>query len=165
MAQSFIAVTGPEGHDPMPSSESLPSRDGSTADAGDPPSDLLSELCVRSGGGSHVAFAALHDALAGSVTSLARRGLIRSEQTERITDAVFVEVWNLARLQPSDGDVWAWMTAVAHRRIVDRNRFYFYCNYRGQDATRQLAETSLLDHDRFNHRRLVALLAAGQRMI
>src|SRR5437667_1942583 len=134
MVQSPIAATGPDGHDPVPSAGNLAGQDGFPWHVGDPP-DPLGALCVRTGGGDHAAFAALHDALAGSVTSFTRRGWIRSEQAERITDAVFVEVWNLARLQPSDGDVEVWIAAVAHRRIVDRNRFHFYSHHCGQDAT------------------------------
>jgi len=77
---------------------------------------------------------------------------------------VFVEVWNLARLQPSDGDVEVWIAAVAHRRIGDRNRFHFHSNHCGQDATMRRAETNLLDYDSFNHRHHAALLAAGQQV-
>ena len=131
MVQSPIAATGPDGHDPVPSAGNLAGQDGFPWHVGDPP-DPLGALCVRTGGGDHAAFAALHDALAGSVTSFTRRGWIRSEQAERITDAVFVEVWNLARLQPSDGDVEVWIAAVAHRRIGDRNRFHFHSHHCGR---------------------------------
>ncbi|WP_432020313.1 sigma-70 family RNA polymerase sigma factor [Streptomyces sp. 1222.5] len=73
--------------------------------------------------GDHEAFAAVYDAVAGSVVGVARAVLRDQAQSEEVAQDVLVEVWRTApRYRPERGSVLNWILTLAHRRAVDRVR-------------------------------------------
>ncbi|MFG2633254.1 ECF RNA polymerase sigma factor SigK [Streptomyces sp. NPDC048362] len=77
---------------------------------------LLHEVAL----GDQEAFAAVYDAVAGSVLGVARAVLRDQAQSEEVAQDVLVEVWRTApRYRP---DALNWILTLAHRRAVDRVR-------------------------------------------
>ncbi|MFG2319406.1 sigma-70 family RNA polymerase sigma factor [Streptomyces tendae] len=73
--------------------------------------------------GDQDSFAAVYDAVAGSVLGVARAVLRDQAQSEEVAQEVLVEVWRTApRYRPERGTVVNWILTVAHRRAVDRVR-------------------------------------------
>ncbi|WP_435252916.1 sigma-70 family RNA polymerase sigma factor [Streptomyces tendae] len=73
--------------------------------------------------GDQDSFAAVYDAVAGSVLGVARAVLRDQAQSEEIAQEVLVEVWRTApRYRPERGTVVNWILTLAHRRAVDRVR-------------------------------------------
>ena len=74
-------------------------------------------------GGDRAAFAAFYDRLVGKTFGLVRKTLVDTEQSEEVTQEVFLEVWQSAsRFDPKRGRASSWVLTVAHRRAVDRVR-------------------------------------------
>jgi RNA polymerase sigma-70 factor (ECF subfamily) len=88
------------------------------------PGTLTAEqLLERAGRGDTDAFAAFYDLVAARVAGLVRRVLRNRAQAEEVTQEVFVEVWRSAsRFDPARGSAIGWVSALAHRRAVDRVR-------------------------------------------
>ncbi|MFF7652079.1 sigma-70 family RNA polymerase sigma factor [Streptomyces sp. NPDC007983] len=83
----------------------------------------LEELLGLVARGDQNAFAALYDAVSGSVLGLTRSLLRDPAQAEEVTQEVLVEVWRTAaRFEPARGSAMAWIMTLAHRRAVDRVR-------------------------------------------
>ncbi|MFJ6070596.1 sigma-70 family RNA polymerase sigma factor [Streptomyces sp. NPDC093065] len=73
--------------------------------------------------GDQDSFAAVYDAVAGSVLGAARAVLRDRAQSEEVAQEVLVEVWRTApRYRPERGTVVNWILTLAHRRAVDRVR-------------------------------------------
>ncbi|MFC9465272.1 ECF RNA polymerase sigma factor SigK [Streptomyces coelicoflavus] len=73
--------------------------------------------------GDQDSFAAVYDAVAGSVLGVARAVLRDQAQSEEVAQEVLVEVWRTApRYKPERGTVVNWILTLAHRRAVDRVR-------------------------------------------
>ncbi|MEU5100602.1 sigma-70 family RNA polymerase sigma factor [Streptomyces sp. NPDC020996] len=73
--------------------------------------------------GDQDAFAAVYDAVAGSVLGVARAVLRDQAQSEEVAQEVLVEVWRTApRYRPERGTAINWILTLAHRRAVDRVR-------------------------------------------
>ncbi|XKK61730.1 sigma-70 family RNA polymerase sigma factor [Streptomyces sp. ARC32] len=73
--------------------------------------------------GDQDSFAAVYDAVAGSVLGVARAVLRDQAQSEEVAQEVLVEVWRTApRYRPERGTVVNWILTLAHRRAVDRVR-------------------------------------------
>ncbi len=73
--------------------------------------------------GDQDSFAAVYDAVAGSVLGVARAVLRDRAQSEEVAQEVLVEVWRTApRYRPERGTVVNWILTLAHRRAVDRVR-------------------------------------------
>ncbi|MFF8406630.1 sigma-70 family RNA polymerase sigma factor [Streptomyces sp. NPDC015684] len=80
---------------------------------------LLREVAL----GDHEAFAALYDAVAGSVLGVVRAVLRDQAQSEEVAQDVLVEVWRTApRYRAERGSAINWILTVAHQRAVDRVR-------------------------------------------
>jgi RNA polymerase sigma-70 factor, ECF subfamily len=110
-----------------------PSED---TDAG-PPTDPLVGLLSRTARGDEDAFAALYDAVAGSVYGLVLRVLRDPAQSEEVTQEVMVEVWRQAsRYEPDRGSPRSWLLTIAHRKAVDRVRSAQRSSEREQRAGR-----------------------------
>ncbi|MFF8882798.1 sigma-70 family RNA polymerase sigma factor [Streptomyces flaveolus] len=81
--------------------------------------NLLHEVAL----GDQDAFAAVYDAVAGSVLGVARAVLRDQAQSEEVAQEVLVEVWRTApRYRPERGTAINWILTLAHRRAVDRVR-------------------------------------------
>ncbi|AIJ17837.1 sigma-70 family RNA polymerase sigma factor [Streptomyces violaceoruber] len=73
--------------------------------------------------GDQDSFAAVYDAVAGSVLGVVRAVLRDHAQSEEVAQEVLVEVWRTApRYRPERGTVINWVLTLAHRRAVDRVR-------------------------------------------
>ncbi|MBO7939216.1 sigma-70 family RNA polymerase sigma factor [Streptomyces sp. S9] len=97
---------------------------------------LLHEVAL----GDQEAFAALYDAVAGSVLGVARAVLRDQAQSEEVAQDVLVEVWRTApRYRPERGTVINWILTLAHRRAVDRVRSV-------EAAAARDTKAALLDH-------------------
>ncbi|MFD4260120.1 sigma-70 family RNA polymerase sigma factor [Streptomyces sp. NPDC058534] len=73
--------------------------------------------------GDQDSFAAVYNAMAGSVLGVARAVLRDQAQSEEVAQEVLVEVWRTApRYLPERGTVVNWILTLAHRRAVDRVR-------------------------------------------
>ncbi|MGW0607895.1 ECF RNA polymerase sigma factor SigK [Streptomyces sp. NPDC002644] len=73
--------------------------------------------------GDQEAFAAVYEAVAGSVLGVVRAVLRDRAQSEEVTQEVLVEVWRTApRYRPERGTAVNWILTLAHRRAVDRVR-------------------------------------------
>ncbi|MFE1135953.1 sigma-70 family RNA polymerase sigma factor [Streptomyces mutabilis] len=73
--------------------------------------------------GDQDSFAAVYDAVAGSVLGVVRTVLRDRAQSEEVAQEVLVEVWRTApRYRPERGTVINWILTLAHRRAVDRVR-------------------------------------------
>ncbi|MFF7238204.1 sigma-70 family RNA polymerase sigma factor [Streptomyces collinus] len=73
--------------------------------------------------GDQEAFAAVYDAVAGSVLGVVRAVLRDQAQSEEVAQDVLVEVWRTApRYRPDRGTAINWILTLAHRRAVDRVR-------------------------------------------
>ncbi|MGW1982948.1 sigma-70 family RNA polymerase sigma factor [Streptomyces collinus] len=73
--------------------------------------------------GDQEAFAAVYDAVAGSVLGVVRAVLRDHAQSEEVAQDVLVEVWRTApRYRPDRGTAINWILTLAHRRAVDRVR-------------------------------------------
>ncbi|MBJ7904829.1 sigma-70 family RNA polymerase sigma factor [Streptomyces sp. NPDC003656] len=73
--------------------------------------------------GDQEAFAALYDAVSGSVLGVVRAVLRDQAQSEEVAQEVLVEVWRTApRYRPERGTAVNWILTLAHRRAVDRVR-------------------------------------------
>ena len=80
-------------------------------------------LLGRVARGDALAFDALYDALSARVYGLARRVVRDQNQSEDVTQEVFLEVWRKAtRFDPSKGGAQTWILTIAHRRAVDAVR-------------------------------------------
>ncbi|WP_335980700.1 ECF RNA polymerase sigma factor SigK [Streptomyces sp. CA2R106] len=83
----------------------------------------LEELVGRVALGDEDAFAAVYDAVAGSVLGVARAVLRDQAQSEEVAQEVLVEVWRKApRYRRDRGTAINWILTLAHRRAVDRVR-------------------------------------------
>ncbi len=73
--------------------------------------------------GDQDSFAAVYDAVAGTVLGVVRAVLRDRAQSEEVAQAVLVEVWRTApRYRPERGTVINWILTLAHRRAADRVR-------------------------------------------
>lgn len=73
--------------------------------------------------GDEEAFAAVYDAVAGSVLGVVRAVLRDHAHSEEVAQEVLVEVWRTAARYRSDrGTAINWILTLAHRRAVDRVR-------------------------------------------
>ncbi|MFH8769991.1 ECF RNA polymerase sigma factor SigK [Streptomyces sp. NPDC017958] len=73
--------------------------------------------------GDREAFAALHDAVAGSVLGVVHGVLRDRAQSEEVAQEVLVEIWRTApRYRRDRGTAVNWILTLAHRRAVDRVR-------------------------------------------
>jgi RNA polymerase sigma-70 factor, ECF subfamily len=83
----------------------------------------VDQLLLRVGRGDVAAFDALYDAVAPTVYGLARRVVRDPNQSEDVTQEVFLEVWRKAtRFDPGLGRARTWILTMAHRRAVDAVR-------------------------------------------
>ncbi|MFF7240053.1 sigma-70 family RNA polymerase sigma factor [Streptomyces collinus] len=83
----------------------------------------LQQLVHQVALGDQEAFAAVYDAVAGSVLGVARAVLRDQAQSEEVAQEVLVEVWRTApRYRPERGTAINWILTLAHRRAVDRVR-------------------------------------------
>lgn len=90
--------------------------------------------------GDQEAFAAVYDAVAGSVLGVARAVLRDQAQSEEVAQEVLVEVWRTApRYRPERGTAINWILTLAHRRAVDRVRSV-------EAAAARDTKAALLDH-------------------
>ncbi|MBO7939252.1 sigma-70 family RNA polymerase sigma factor [Streptomyces antibioticus] len=90
--------------------------------------------------GDQEAFAAVYDAVAGSVLGVARAVLRDQAQSEEVAQEVLVEVWRTApRYRPERGTAMNWILTLAHRRAVDRVRSV-------EAAAARDTRAALLDH-------------------
>ncbi|MEU0054200.1 sigma-70 family RNA polymerase sigma factor [Streptomyces sp. NPDC006184] len=90
--------------------------------------------------GDQEAFAAVYDAVAGSVLGVARAVLRDHAQSEEVAQEVLVEVWRTApRYRPERGTAINWILTLAHRRAVDRVRSV-------EAAAARDSKAALLDH-------------------
>ena len=81
------------------------------------------ELLVKVARGDEAAFAALYDALGGSVFGMARRVIRDPARAEEVTQEVFLQVWQTAaRFDADRGSAKSWVLTLAHRRAVDAVR-------------------------------------------
>ncbi|MFE1287417.1 ECF RNA polymerase sigma factor SigK [Streptomyces sp. NPDC058751] len=97
---------------------------------------LLQEVAL----GDQEAFAAVYDAVAGSVLGVARAVLRDQAQSEEVAQDVLVEVWRTApRYRPERGTAINWILTLAHRRAVDRVRSV-------EAAAARDTKAALLDH-------------------
>ncbi|WP_299055832.1 sigma-70 family RNA polymerase sigma factor [uncultured Nocardioides sp.] len=84
---------------------------------------VVAELLVRTGQGSHSAFAELHRTCAARIHGLAQRIVRNHSQAQEITQDVFLEFWQKAgTFDPARGSAINWMLTVARRRAIDRAR-------------------------------------------
>ncbi|MER6349567.1 sigma-70 family RNA polymerase sigma factor [Streptomyces sp. NPDC001595] len=90
--------------------------------------------------GDQDAFAAVYDAVAGSVLGVVRAVLRDQAQSEEVAQDVLVEVWRTApRYRPERGTAINWILTLAHRRAVDRVRSV-------EAAAARDTKAALLDH-------------------
>ncbi len=81
------------------------------------------ELLVKVARGDEAAFAALYDALGGSVFGMARRVIRDPARAEEVTQEVFLQIWQTAaRFDADRGSAKSWVLTLAHRRAVDAVR-------------------------------------------
>ncbi|GGW16313.1 RNA polymerase sigma factor SigK [Streptomyces capoamus] len=100
----------------------------------------LQQLIHAVGLGDQEAFAAVYDAVAGSVLGVARAVLRDQAQSEEVAQEVLVEVWRTApRYRPERGTAINWILTLAHRRAVDRVRS-------AEAAAARDAKAALLEH-------------------
>ncbi|MBT2403140.1 ECF RNA polymerase sigma factor SigK [Streptomyces sp. ISL-87] len=73
--------------------------------------------------GDKDAFAALYDAISGTVFGIVVKVVRDRAQSEEVAQEVMIDLWRqAARYRPEQGSVTAWAATVAHRRAVDRVR-------------------------------------------
>jgi RNA polymerase sigma-70 factor (ECF subfamily) len=86
--------------------------------------DRTSEkLLSAAGHGDERAFALLYDRLAPAVLGMVSTVVRDHEQSEEVTQEVFVDLWRTAaRYRPDRVSAVTWVMAMAHRRAVDRVR-------------------------------------------
>lgn len=73
--------------------------------------------------GDEAAFEELYDAVAPRVYGLVRRVVRDPDQSQEVTQEVFVDVWSqAARFDADRGKAISWILVIAHRRAVDRVR-------------------------------------------
>ncbi|MEU6478619.1 sigma-70 family RNA polymerase sigma factor [Streptomyces sp. NPDC047017] len=83
----------------------------------------LQQLLHQTALGDQEAFAAVYDAVAGSVFGVVRAVLRDRAQSEEVAQDVLVEVWRTApRYRAERGTAINWILTLAHRRAVDRVR-------------------------------------------
>ena len=83
----------------------------------------LEVLLRRSAQGDESAFGRLYDLVAARVYGLVRRVVRDPEQSEEVTQDVFLEIWrHSTRFDPTKGSALSWMLTIAHRKSVDRVR-------------------------------------------
>lgn len=81
------------------------------------------DLLDRTALGDERAFAALYDAFSSRVFGLARRVVRDPQQSEDVTQEVFLEIWRRAsRFDRTRGNATSWILTLAHSRAVDRVR-------------------------------------------
>ena len=81
------------------------------------------ELLVKVARGDEAAFAAVYDALGGSVFGMARRVIRDPARAEEVTQEVFLQIWQTAaRFDADRGSAKSWVLTLAHRRAVDAVR-------------------------------------------
>ncbi|MCX5442438.1 MULTISPECIES: sigma-70 family RNA polymerase sigma factor [unclassified Streptomyces] len=87
------------------------------------PEPDLQALMGRTAKGSHEAFAAVYDRVAGPVFGVVRSVLRDHAQSEEVAQEVLIEVWrSAARYRPDRGTAMNWVLTLAHRRAIDRVR-------------------------------------------
>ena len=92
-------------------------------DAEQAPVASQQDLLERAAHGDQRAFAALYDQISPRVFGLIRRILRDQDQSEEVTQEVFLEIWQTApRFDPNKGGASTWILTMAHRRAVDRVR-------------------------------------------
>jgi RNA polymerase sigma-70 factor (ECF subfamily) len=96
--------------------------DGEFSDVSDVP-ETTGELLLRIGTGDQQAFGEFYDRVAPRLLGLVRRLLIDHAQAEEVTQEVFLEIWQSARLfDPNKGSATTWALTMARRRAIDRIR-------------------------------------------
>jgi RNA polymerase sigma-70 factor (ECF subfamily) len=115
----------------------------------------LEVLLRRSAQGDESAFGRLYDLVAVRVYGLVRRVVRDPEQSEEVTQDVFLEIWrHSTRFDPTKGSALSWMLTIAHRKSVDRVRSAEAARHRdesygaanqdvGHDSTTEQAEQRL----------------------
>ena len=85
--------------------------------------DPIDSLLVRTGRGDAVAFAEVYAVLAARVHGLVLRVVRDQNQSEEVTQEVFLQVWQTAAgFDPARGSGRSWVLTRARRRAVDRVR-------------------------------------------
>lgn len=83
----------------------------------------LEDLMAQVARGDKDAFAALYDAIAGTVYGIVVKVVRDRAQSEEVAQEAMIDLWRqAARYRPEQGSVTAWAATVAHRRAVDRVR-------------------------------------------
>lgn len=95
---------------------------------GEPPGgsgvpETTEHLLERVSAGDQNAFAEFYDRVSPRLLGLVRRLLIDHAQAEEVTQEVFLEIWQSARLfDPNRGSATTWALTMARRRAIDRIR-------------------------------------------
>lgn len=85
--------------------------------------ETTEELLARVAAGDQEAFGEFYDRVAPRLLGLVRRLLIDHAQAEEVTQEVFLEIWQSARLfDPNKGSATTWALTMARRRAIDRIR-------------------------------------------
>ncbi|MHA7276316.1 sigma-70 family RNA polymerase sigma factor [Arthrobacter sp. HLT1-21] len=85
--------------------------------------DGLEDLLLWTGQGDREAFTRLYGHTSGRIQGLVRRVILDQVRSNETVQDVYVEVWlTAARFDPSRGSPLAWLTAITHRRAVERAR-------------------------------------------
>jgi len=83
--------------------------------------DLLDEYVRRTVAGDRIALQALYDVLSPYVRDSAACLFGNGDKADRVTDAVFIDVWHLARqYQPGGEGVRTWVLSVAGQHTMNR---------------------------------------------
>jgi len=79
-------------------------------------------LCLSSTGHEH-AFSMVYDEVSPRIYGLVLRLVVDPQESEEITRETFAEIWRRsAAFDPHANNAAAWMSAIAHRRAVERVR-------------------------------------------
>ncbi len=98
--------------------------------------DLLDEYVRRTVAGDRIAFQALYDVLSPHVRDSAACLFGPGDEADSVTNAVFIDVWHLARqYQPGGEGVRTWVLNVAGQHTMDRYKPDTGGDHRGQDES------------------------------